>query len=75
MKIKKYVEETVGIDVKIIFPVSGQKNRIIFSTPFKNMDQQMMTNFKLEASKGWGPLMMEGSDVFISAYDDWWIVQ
>ena len=35
----------------------------------------MMKNFKLEASKGWGPLMMEGSDVFISAYDDWWIVQ
>ena len=54
MKIKKYVEETVGIDVKIIFPVSGQKNRIIFSTSFKSMNQQMMTNFKLEASKGWG---------------------
>ena len=75
MKIKKYVEETVGIDVKIRFPVSGQTNRIIFSTSFKSMDQQMMTNFKLEASKGWGPLLMEGSDVFISAYDDWWIVQ
>ena len=36
MKIKKYVEETVGIDVKIRFPVSGQTNRIIFSPEFRN---------------------------------------
>ena len=74
-KIKKYVEETVGIDVKLRFPVSGKTNRIIFSTSFKSMDQQMMTNFTLDAKKGWGPLMMEGSDVFISAYDNWWLVQ
>ena len=75
MRIKKHVEKAVGIDVMLRFPVSGETNRIIFSTSFKSMDQQMKTNFEIEASKGWGPLMIEAEEVFSTAYDDWWIVK
>jgi len=75
MKIKKYVEESVGINVELRFPVSGSPSRIVFATTFKSMDQQMMTNFKLESSQGWGPLMLEADNVFTSAYDEWWIIQ
>ena len=51
MKIKKYVEESVGINVELRFPVSGSPSRIVFATTFKSMDQQMMINFKLESGE------------------------